>query len=206
MSLFYNLAQTTLSGNFRITLHELDEVYDIKKYATINVYNVFFGTSEVQLEGDTEIVCEKNKTTTKGYLGKDRTFKATILGNKNEKLIDVKGHYDKTIEHKAVSSKEVLSKKLEELKRPSINVSPLSEQGNNESRKVWHSVTVEINKGDFEKADIEKKSIEEIQRKIRNERKDKFVPNFFENDVSFGWKIKSIYLKDDVSKVFEKKE
>jgi len=61
LSLFSNCATTSLQGNFKITLHDLNEEYVIKKYAIIYVYNVFWGTSEVQLDGETDIECEKNK-------------------------------------------------------------------------------------------------------------------------------------------------
>jgi len=47
---------------------------------------------------------------------------------------------------------------FDEIKRNPIIVDDVSSQDVNESRRVWHNVTVEILKGDFENADIQKKN------------------------------------------------
>ncbi|KAJ1993709.1 Oxysterol-binding protein 4 [Dimargaris cristalligena] len=63
-----------------------------------------------------------------------------------------------------------------------ISVVPITEQGPLESRRVWQQVAKAINEGDFGTASAHKSEIENHQRQLRKERKDKgedWVPEYF---------------------------
>jgi len=79
-----------------------------------------------------------------------------------KKLMQVKGSFEKGTKFNYLKKE---SENIKEITRPRIQVEDIKDQENNESRKVWHNVTCEILKGKFETADIEKKKIEDEQRK-----------------------------------------
>jgi oxysterol-binding protein-related protein 9/10/11 len=186
-SISINSASSFPNGNFRIRLNESGQVYNITKFPNLTVYNIFFGQIELDVSGEFEMECLKTKTKSNIQISKGGKYEGEIkVESKN--AIKVKGTFENGTMYKHKNDE---FKKIDEIKRQKILVKDISDQENNESRKVWHSVTMEILKGDFDAADLKKKIIEEGQRKLRIEKTDDFVPKYFEFDKSdFGWKLK----------------
>jgi len=87
-------------------------------------------------------------------------------------------------------------------KTPNIIVKPLKEQLLNESRKVWHKLTVAIRDDNMEKAFEAKFEVEEKERNIEKNRKEKgeeFKPSQFENHELLGWIYKNHLLDKKIS-------
>lgn len=68
-------------------------------------------------------------------------------------------------------------------------VTPIHQQKPNESRRVWHKVTVALRKQDYREAGIQKRAIEMKQAEIRNQRTEPWVPKYF-NPTGSGWIFK----------------
>jgi hypothetical protein len=67
----------------------------------------------------------------------------------------------------------------------------------------WYFFNLIIIIGDFDKADIMKKQIEDEQRKIRKEKEhknEKHKPFYFEVDKEVGWKLKKEFLENFIKK------
>jgi len=185
ISLGLNSAASFPNGNFRIILHDSDEIFYISKFPSLSVYNIFFGGSiNIDIAGEFELTCQKSNISTCVNITKGGVYEGHIFSDK-KKTYHIDGTFEIGTSYKEVSKKEYT--KVEEIKRPKINVESLKDQADNESRKVWNDVSEEIMKGDFDMADSKKKVIEDDQRKNK---KEKFVPVLFEYVNDFGWKYK----------------
>ncbi|KAG1744420.1 hypothetical protein EDB19DRAFT_1894562 [Suillus lakei] len=104
----------------------------------------------------------------KGYFsGKSHTFKATLTPpshvHASPHVIEGTWHTTSKDSHSGTAFHDVTSPKEE------ITVAPLEEQGEWESRKLWHGVAKGIREGDFESAATFKGKIENEQRQRRRD-------------------------------------
>ncbi|KAG1744441.1 hypothetical protein EDB19DRAFT_1849545 [Suillus lakei] len=104
----------------------------------------------------------------KGYFsGKSHTFKATLTPpshvHASPHVIEGTWHTTSKDSHSGAAFHDVTSPKEE------ITVVPLEEQGEWESRKLWHGVAKGIREGDFESAATFKGKIENEQRQRRRD-------------------------------------
>ena len=85
-----------------------------------------------------------------------------------------------------IKTKQILQLySVQSLQVPPIKTIPLSKQEPNESRRVWHNLTKELTKQDYDKATQIKYIIEDQERHKEEERKKKgevFVPKLFKNE------------------------
>lgn len=104
----------------------------------------------------------------KGYFsGKSHTFKATLTPpshvHTSPHVIEGTWHTTSKELHSGVTFHDVTSPKEE------ITVAPVEQQGEWESRKLWHGVATGIREGDFESAATFKGKIENEQRQRRRD-------------------------------------
>lgn len=138
----------------------------------------------------------------KGFFsGKKNTFKAklypnvTSMNQKKNVLYSVEGQWSGVshISRNSPSNMLTLFHDVDKMKSPKMEVKPISEQHELESRKAWNDVARAIELGDMKLISQHKTKLEEQQRKLRREEKAKGIK----------WKrrwFKNIDLTDEANK------
>ncbi|KAJ9092056.1 hypothetical protein QFC19_008830 [Naganishia cerealis] len=105
-------------------------------------------------------------------------------------VANIEGSWRKQIKYRRKGEKEwVLLIDLAHLGMTPRSVRPLSEQEERESRRLWDPVTTHMNVKNWSEATKQKQSIEQRQRDIAHELKQKGIehqPVYFEQDISSG--------------------
>lgn len=188
-----NSSAAIMNGRSFLTFTGLpNEVYVI---TMPNIYAVglFIGTMTYEIADSCTVTCEKN-----GLVAEiDFKFKPTFGGSHNNIEGKIKHHGETIYKLSGKWSdqmyiQECKNKKEKELYLdatalrtvPKI-VTPVDEQGDYESRRLWLKVSQAIIKRNLDLATDEKTRIEDYQRKIRQDREEKdeeWQANFFRLD------------------------
>lgn len=187
-------AGTVCVGRYTIKAFRLGEQYDITM-AQVSANGLLWGKKEISIGGDLIVSCKQTGLEAKVNFGSKNKVLGQVMKEK-EKLFIIDGVINENVKVQNCSTKQILMLyDVKTLQSPSIKVAPISQQMENESRRVWHRLTVEIQKQDFDKATIFKQSIEDRERKLEEERKKKnepFTPKLFKfsnNDWKFNYPL-----------------
>ncbi|KAL0476426.1 oxysterol-binding protein-related protein [Acrasis kona] len=164
-----NYIESDLSGVHELTINYNDKVekYTIK-YPIVYARGLIFGDAMVELGGTLNIKCEQNGTSTEikfksGNRGEGYVY---LEGKKAYKLT---GCVLEAVTVKEYSSGQETNFEPMNLKTSTMQITKLSEQMKNESRRVWHPVTFALLDDDLESASRFKNDIEEAQRQKAKE-------------------------------------
>ncbi|EEB06548.2 oxysterol binding protein [Schizosaccharomyces japonicus yFS275] len=170
------------TGHARLTLENLNEVYYIT-FPMVVLEGLWYGAPYIELSKKSYIFSNTGYMSTieysgRGYFtGKRNTFKASIseLGRKTEPLYQINGSWTGQLYIKDCSLGKEAEPELfldcKNFKPINIQVAPIEEQSDLESRKIWHDVAVALDSGDYSTASREKSVIEERQRALRKQEK-----------------------------------
>ncbi|CAG0919492.1 unnamed protein product [Notodromas monacha] len=200
-SKFYgNSTSAVLEGCARLTLLPRREEYVITMpYA--HCKGILMGTLSMELGGKVTINCETTGYSTelefklKPFLGGNDSV--NIVSGKirigKDTVATIDGHWDGPMHFvdKRSQVKELLWSPTPEIidKRLKRMTVPMEKQGPWESEKLWQFVTASIRNGDQVAATEEKTKLEDLQRKMAKERKEKgddWKPKYFERGLNDG--------------------
>jgi len=117
----------------------------------------FWGTSRIEVSDQLLIYCPQTGLASDITLDGE-TVSGTIFNKKlNKKLYAISGKLSLVIAKDLSNNKQIKLYESSTLKVPTIKVESISEQNENESRKIWHKVTVAIRKEDYDEATKQKK-------------------------------------------------
>lgn len=161
----------------------------------VKIKGILTGTAYPELEGQYHITSSSGFVAEidfsgKGFLSGTKHSVDAILyqqeprGNKSHPLFSVTGQWsDELVIHQGDEKGPVIEKiNVTSLKSVSMQVAPLNQQDDWESRKAWSGVIAALNVGDMKKTVHEKSVVEEGQRKMRKAEEEKGVhwePLFF---------------------------
>ncbi|KAJ1960228.1 hypothetical protein GGI12_003918 [Dipsacomyces acuminosporus] len=201
-----------------VTLEQRDsEMYECS-HPTGNIVGWLRGSLKVQLVENCHILCPNNGLAAVIEFKEERWFgknKDNVCGKvfrydpkkqgeqvKTWKLKDIPkscevvatfgGNWDKQVRVQRTDASKGSERVLIDLEPLSIlgkEVKPVSEQGEMESRRVWDPVASEMLKKNFGEATKRKRAIEDKQRKVaaeRKERNEEFVPAIFKPEFASG--------------------
>lgn len=210
-------AATICAGRYTIKAFRLGEQYDISQ-AQVATTGLLWGKKDIAISGDLVVSCKQTGLEAKVNFGSKNKVLGHVMKDK-EKLFIIDGILNENVKVQNSHTKQIyMLYDVKTLHSPPIKTSPIANQMDNESRKVWHSLTVEIKNQDFEKATIYKQAIEDRERKIEEDRKKKneiFTPKLFKfnnNDWKFNYPLnesesdKYNPLLDDFKKDLSKEE
>lgn len=156
-----------------LTLEKYNETYLIN-FPFIRIEGVLYGAPYIELDKHTYIHCSNGYTSKidyagKGYFsGKKNSFKAT-LSKGSRVLHTVSGVWsEKSVIGEGEKPKTTVSfLDAKETPFTNIEVAPIEQQGEWESRKLWNKVANAIRAGDMNLTTAEKSKIENSQRELR---------------------------------------
>ncbi|KAK0168763.1 hypothetical protein PV327_002533 [Microctonus hyperodae] len=152
----------------------------------------------IELGGGTTITCAQTgyqatiEFITKPFYGGKRnriTCQITQPGEKKP-FLTINGEWSGIMEAKYSDGRTELFADVAEIPVDKKLVKPVSEQDENESRKVWREVTVGLKINDMDKATAAKCLIEQKQRdeaRLRKESNDTWETKFFKETKDGGW-------------------
>ncbi|KAI8324245.1 hypothetical protein GQ54DRAFT_256809 [Martensiomyces pterosporus] len=210
-------AGSQCKGIFVTLKQRNDETY-ICSHPVGNIVGWLRGTLKVQLVENCYIMCPKSGLATviefkeERWFGKNKDnvsgkvfrYDPTTQGDlvAGWKLKDIpksckvvatfSGNWDKQVSVQRADTKPAAERTLIDMSALEIAekvVKPVSEQGEMESRRVWDPVASEMNKRNFGEATKRKRAIEDKQRRVAAERKERgeeFVPAIFKPEYSDG--------------------
>jgi len=171
-----------------------DEEYTMT-FPSAYARGILWGTLLMELVGTIQIKCEKTdmKTEiefkTKPFFGGDYNLVAGKIMHKKKILFTFNGKWDKQLFGKGHKDKkeelfwdpygDMASSNLK------MNVRPLEQQEDYESRKLWRKVSLALMANDQETATDEKFTIEEAQREAVKDREESgitYEPRYFRNE------------------------
>ncbi|CAO3631037.1 unnamed protein product [Cunninghamella blakesleeana] len=178
-------------GQTLLTLKNTGESYLITS-PSLTVNGIWYAAPYVELTGNTFIqgttgLYATFEFSSKGWLsGEKNHFKCYIRKNTAPKdyIYKIEGQWSNksTITASGAKKGEPFLD-VTELKAPSLNVKPVEEQGEMESRKIWQKVSEAIVQGDTQTAGTEKSKIENQKRSELAEREKNqsaWTPAYFE--------------------------
>jgi hypothetical protein len=196
---FYgNSVETILCGKSTLLFDQYpDEEYDIV-LPSIVAKGILWGQGNVDIGRSLIVTCAKNQLKVKldvtksgvdveGYLVKDSS---------NKKLFRIWGNVTQQLYYRDCSTSSNKKKDTTDhsvfidfktVKRPEKKVRPVSEQRENESRRVWHHVTHAMYHKDYETASRKKQQVEDAERqktKLRTQNNINWKPMLFEPNPS----------------------
>lgn len=174
-----NSVSTILDGTIEMTLDKIGEKYTIQSFPWVLARPLVFGTQTLEFwqflkikNENMNIFCKveffwKQNNELKGKIRMDGKKKFEIKGSITDKV---------NIKDLTAGTTQLLLNAEEVAKMPIyMYVPPVYAQTENESRKVWHNCTKKIFDNNYSDANTEKNRVEEIQRKIREDRKKKNI-------------------------------
>eukprot|EP01080_Neovahlkampfia_damariscottae_P009286 gene9286-1374_t len=202
-----NSVETVLEGQMRIDLSETKEQF-IWKPQTVSVSGIFMGEQSIQFCDQAVLISKDYKATVDFYVNKDNQLDGGIYDlNSKKRIFSINGNVDDKVylTSSTTGSKKVLHDS-KELKFPKVTVEDVSKQSPNSSRRNWHKLTKALVEKDFEKANVEKNIVEERERAIRKERKEKgevWKPVLFQKNENNNWVYKKSKLpkEEDIVEV-----
>lgn len=190
-----NSLVTAMNGVYTLTFLDLDgESYSVYM-PTIVARGIIFGSSYIEVNDTMKIVCNKTKhESIMHFKAKSSNACEGKITHDGVVIYDMKGFINGVIN---ITPAKKGGQNLESFKIGTgedgfldpKSVRPVREQALNESRRVWHKVTVAIKqKKDYTLAAEEKHKVEERQRADRkNASAEHFVPKHFVPDSKGGW-------------------
>ncbi|KAL0482251.1 oxysterol-binding protein-related protein [Acrasis kona] len=167
-----NSASNVIEGDITFRIHNLDEEYNIV-FPYVVGKGLLWGNQCIEISEQLKITCAKtkfsgtvdfkSKNAVKGSIKKDGKRIYKIHGDLQNKLL-IKN---------ASNKKETEFLNAVDVPKLYKYVRPVSTQREFESRKVWHRVTHSIKHKNFDAANVRKVSVEEVQRNLRSERKER---------------------------------
>jgi len=173
-------------------------------FPTAYARGILWGTLLMEIGGTVSITCEKTglqteiEFKTKPYFGGGYNYvsgKIREMTGKKKTLYTLSGKWDTEVLIKSHDNK-----KEESLWNPdnappklSMDIRPINEQDEWESRRLWQNVTAALRKNDQTTATDEKCKLENAQREAvrkREEEKAQYQTKFFEKDENGGWVYK----------------
>lgn len=141
----------------------------------LHIEGILFGSPYVELEGKSFIQSTSGYKATieysgKGYFsGKKNTFKAKVTSDSNPKntLYTISGQWSGVSKIKAANGKENTFLDSKDMVVNQLQVKPIAEQNELESRRAWAKVADAITVGNYELIHQEKSKIEVEQRVFR---------------------------------------
>lgn len=150
----------------------------------LSIAGLIYGKPYVELADSSSIQSSSGYTVQidykgKGYFsGKAHTFVAHITSPTSAPLYTVEGQWTDVATYTAIAPAAANSQgkkvgdvfaNFGEIQRQSIEVAPIEQMGEFESRRVWKDVSEGIRAGDFDKASVAKTKIETSERQKRKD-------------------------------------
>lgn len=169
-----NKVDMILEGKHVVHLLNHGEEYKIE-FPSIVGRGIIMGSSIIEHNGLLIITCEKSGLRAEiDFLKKKFNEIEGYIIRGNEKLWKVAGPLEKIVKAVHVKTKKEMAFYDPALIRAVKKVvTPIAEQSPMESRRVWHTVTYALANNDFDEAGKYKHLVEEHQRKITKERKER---------------------------------
>jgi hypothetical protein len=180
-----NYVDSAVEGNHILELQKLDEAYEIT-WPTLVARGILWGNARIEHGGNLVVYCEKTGYKAQINFDKSDHKLSGHIYRKKDKIYKIEGDLTDKIyiqEEKNKSSKRVLIDATN-IKREKFVIPDITTQNENESRRVWHSVTFPLKTGDLDRAAKNKIEIEEHQRRLAKARKEKgevWVPKLFQD-------------------------
>lgn len=191
----WNSVHSEFCGQFKLDFFKLNEKYTLK-LPHVYCTGIFMGERNIEIWDQLSISCAAT--------GLEATvdFKGNALTGKVFKFKKVfytlEGAPEKIVKVKDIEEKkDWLAYEASKIKREPIKVEKIEKQKDNESRKVWHHCTASIRKGEFSEATKQKNIVEDVQRKLASERKEKgieWTPVLFQFQQN-QWEVKKAFHK-----------
>lgn len=210
-----NSVSTNMEGeNHVLLMGEPEDGEYLITMPSMYARGILFGKMVLEL-GDSCVV--KNERTgmqcdmefkTKGFFTGSYNHIAGKVKRNNADVGEVHGRWSHRMEYKECKThkKRVLfDAHSDNIKVAPKIVLPEAEQEPNESRRLWSNLTVAILEKNMEKAQESKSTVEESQRELRRRREEKgekHVPRFFEQDASGRW-LPKIELPTDPNQMID---
>jgi hypothetical protein len=178
-----NTVTTVCEGRQTLNFYKLGEEYTITP-AQVAATGMIWGTREFVISGELKVVCKKTGLVVKMTLNHNAVTGSLYTIDKKKKLFTIDGKITENVKVQDTDSKKIyfLFQKNTIKSSPIHTEAPVHKQDENESRRVWHELTLALQKFDFENANSIKAKIENRERAIEDERKKKgehFVPKLF---------------------------
>ena len=179
-----NTAATVCEGRQTLNFYKLGEIYEIKP-AQVAAGGVIWGTRELIITGEFTVTCKKTGLGVKVNFNHNSCNGSLFnLEQKKKKLFVIDGKITENVKVQDLETKKIyFLYQTKTIKTSPIKTDlPINKQESNESRRVWHNLTVALNKFDYDSANEIKNQIESNERKIEEIRKknnEPFVPKLF---------------------------
>eukprot|EP01087_Luapelamoeba_hula_P016259 TRINITY_DN499_c0_g1_i2.p1 TRINITY_DN499_c0_g1~~TRINITY_DN499_c0_g1_i2.p1 ORF type:complete len:385 (-),score=80.36 TRINITY_DN499_c0_g1_i2:134-1288(-) len=197
-----NTVAAILDGHATIYMLNYDETY-VLTFPTAYARGILWGTLLMELGGNVSIKCEQSEMRseiefkTKGFFGGDYNQVAGKIIHKKKTLYTFNGKWDKQLTGKGHKDKkeEVFWDPYGGMSQSNLkmNVRPISEQEDFESRKLWQGVSKGLIANDQEAATDAKCAIEGAQRQAVKDREEKgivYEPRYFKLNEEGEWEYK----------------
>jgi len=177
-----NYIDSCVEGQHRLHLEKYGETYSIS-WATMVAKGLVWGNARIEHGGNLVITCEKSGLRTAiNFDYSDHKLSGEITEGKN-KIFKIEGCLtgDITIREEKAKEKRIIIESGTQ-KREKYVVAEIVNQEPNHSRRVWHTVTHAIKTNEVDRIAKSKAEIEDYQRVLAKERKEKqevWVPALF---------------------------
>lgn len=176
----YNAIKTRISTSAISVKQQGHAMYRLKKQGetymitlpSLHIEGILFGAPYVELESS-NLICSstgyscKIEYSGKGYFsGKKNTFKAKVYKG-SQLLHTIGGQWSDVSKIKSEGGAESVFLDANNMVRTELEVKPIEDMDELESRRAWLKVAEAIKKGDFELISSEKGKIENEQRQLR---------------------------------------
>ncbi|KAL0479536.1 hypothetical protein AKO1_007777 [Acrasis kona] len=177
-----NYADSSVDGQHILTLPN-GHNYDIT-WPCVAARGLIWGTSRIEHSSNLQVTCkETGYSVTVCFDYSDHKFDGHIF-KQGKKTHQVAGSLSDSTYVKNLSTKnKTVILETKKIVREKYVVAEVYDQKPNESRRVWHSVTFALKTGDLDAAGRYKNEVEEAQRVLARERKEKqeqWVPKMFQ--------------------------
>ncbi|KAI9499678.1 hypothetical protein BDB00DRAFT_12265 [Zychaea mexicana] len=177
-------------GYCTLKLTQRNETY-LFTLPSLSVNGIWYAAPYVELYGTSYVQSSSGfyasiEYTTKGWIsGELHHFKANVThAELLPKATVIEGQWTgkSTLTKNGGSAEPFLD--LTTMEKPTPKVAEIDQQGELESRRIWHKVAEALKAGDYMTASAEKSAIENEQRALRKERAEKnetWIPKHFNN-------------------------
>jgi hypothetical protein len=176
-----NYIDSCVEGEHQLHLEKFGETYNIS-WATMVARGLVWGNARIEHGGNLVITCEKTGLRAAiNFDHSDHKLVGEITEGKT-KLFKIEGGLTGAITIREEKGKEKKNLIDGAHKREKYVVGDIVQQGENHSRRVWHTVTHAIKTNDVDKVARSKTDIEDYQRTLAKARKEKnevWVPQMF---------------------------
>jgi len=162
-----NSLTISTKGFTDIYVEEFDEMYEFDKpLPDMFVLNVVWGTRRTAWDGKARIFCKKSKLSCEiDFTEKTPNSVFGSIKKEDQEIFKVEGFIGEKINAINSEGKSILLADLQSLKKANFKYAKPEEMNDKDSLKIWKKVNDAIIANDIPLADIEKKKIEDAQRK-----------------------------------------